>query len=136
MQVNQCRAVIHLERADHFEWRPRFTHCERRAVRSSGYLEIQAQPPVDARNHSLGQLINNRVESAGWRCEPTSIMGVNAAISSSGADSLYTASTIAGLRFHRIWLAAVCPSGSRRWQADTSPLTVCCKYASATRLTS
>ena len=66
------------------------------------------------------QLTNRRVESPGCSIAPQSRIGMKQKASSMSQVALRAAvSIISGFRLQRIRVASLCPSGNKRWQAET-----------------
>jgi hypothetical protein len=81
--------------------------------------------------------MNNRVASAGCSIAPQSSNGIKQQASSSEHGALrLIVSTIAGFTSHKIRVAAICPKGNNRWQAETKLAAHECKNANTARSSS
>src|SRR5882724_7067045 len=86
---------------------------------------------------SISQLMNNRVASAGCSIAPQSNSGIKQEASSTEQPALrFIVSTIAGFNSHKIRIAAFCPKGNNRWQAETKLAAHECKNAKIARSSS
>src|SRR5689334_127392 len=95
---------------------------------ATAYVVLKAQrEPAIGRSH-IRQLMNSRVASATWRMDAISTSAAHDGVSCGAASALLcVAARMAGLRSHNSREARCCPSGINRWQAETSPFSICCR---------